>query len=209
MNAVQLIKQDHRAVKGLFRKFHAAKGAEKQRIAQQIITELSVHAAVEEELLYPALRERDPKLHDKVLEALEEHHVAKTTLAELDKMDISDERYDAKMMVLKESVEHHIEEEEGELLPRLERLFPAETLEAMAQEMMAMKETVPDHPHPMAPDTPPGNFVSGVLAKLLDAGKDLFRTVTSPNKAAGRRRAKARASATKKRSATRRRHRAA
>jgi hemerythrin superfamily protein len=195
MNAVQLIKQDHRAVKGLFRKFERASGAEQQKIGQQIITELSVHATLEEELVYPALRMQDERLTDNVLEALEEHHVAKATLAELDKMKVDDERYAAKMTVLRESVEHHIEEEEGELLPKLERLFPAEMLEAMGQEMMAMKTAMPTHPHPMAPDTPPGNLVGGVLLKLMDTGKDLLRKVTSRAKAAGTRRATKRAKA--------------
>jgi hemerythrin superfamily protein len=199
MNAVQLIKQDHRAVKGLFRKFERASGAEKQRLGQQIIAELSVHATVEEELLYPALRERDKKLEDGVLEALEEHHLAKLTLAELDKMKVDDERYEAKMTVLRESIEHHIEEEEGELLPRLERLFSEEMLDAMGQEMLAMKDAAPDHPHPMAPDTPPGNFIGGALAKILDMGKNLVRTVTSPKKAAGQQRAKKRTAAAKRR----------
>jgi hemerythrin superfamily protein len=210
MNAVQWIKQDHRAVKGLFRKFERAGGAEKQRIGAQIITELSVHATLEEELLYPALRAQDPRLEDKVLEALEEHHVAKATLAELDKMKVDDERYDAKMTVLRESVEHHIEEEEGELLPRLQRLLSGEMLDAMGQEMMAMKTAMPTHPHPMAPDTPPGNVIGGVLAKIMDTGKDLVRKVTSRDKAAGTKRAKQRASAAKKRKpGTARRRRAA
>ena len=203
MNAVQLIKQDHKAVKGLFRKFERASGAEKQKLGQQIITELSVHATLEEELIYPALRAQDERTTDQVLEALEEHHVAKATCAELDKMRVDDERYEAKMTVLRESVEHHIEEEEGELLPKLERLFPAELLEAMGQEMMAMKTAMPTHPHPMAPDTPPGNMVGGVLLKLMDAGKDLLRKVTSRDKAAGTQRAKARAKSDLKKSGAR------
>jgi hypothetical protein len=210
MNALQLIKQDHRTVKGLFRKFERATGAEQQKIGQEIIEELSIHATLEEQLLYPALRERDPRTDDKVLEALEEHHLAKMTLAELDKMKVDDERYEAKMMVLRESVEHHIEEEESELLPKLERLLDPEILDAMGQEMLAMKDAVPNYPHPMAPDTPPGNLVGGVLAKLLDAGKDVVRKVTSRDKAAGHKRVKARAAANKKRAgATKKRRPAA
>lgn len=191
MDAVKLIKQDHRNVKALFRKFERESGKEKQATAQQIIAELTVHATVEEMLLYPALRQADPRMDDEVLEALEEHHVAKATLAELDKMKVDDERFDAKMTVLREAIEHHIEEEEDELLPRVERLFDGELLEAMGQEMLAMKESVPDHPHPMAPDTPPGNVVAGVLAKVLDAGKNLVRKVTRPARARGQARAKA------------------
>lgn len=190
MNAIRLLKQDHRNVKALFRKVERAEGAEKQKLGQQIIAELSVHADVEEKLLYPALRARDPKHEDDILEALEEHHAAKLLLLELDKMTADHERYQAKMTVLRESIEHHIDEEEDELFPRLERLFPSEILEAMGQEMLALKDSAPDHPHPAAPDTPPGNVVGDVLARILDAGKDLMRRVTSPSKTAGARRAK-------------------
>jgi hypothetical protein len=143
---------------------------------------------MEEMLVYPLLRMRDKRLDDDVLEALEEHHVAKATLAELDKMKVSDERYEAKMTVLREAIEHHIEEEEENLLPRLEKMLEPEEAEALAAEMVAGKMAAPDHPHPMAPDTPPGNVITGALAKILDTGKDVVRKVTSPAKAQGHRR---------------------
>ncbi len=193
METTDLIRKDHEAVKTLFRKFESARGAEKQKIAQQIIAELSVHAEVEEQLLYPLLREADDANEDDVLEALEEHHAAKLTLLELDKMKVDHERYDAKMTVLRESIEHHIEEEESDLLPRVDRLLSEEQDLALAQELTALKAAVPDHPHPMAPDEPPGNFMSAGLAKILDMGKNLARAVTSPGKAEGQQRAKKRA----------------
>src|SRR5437016_5652566 len=112
MDPVKLIKQDHRTVKGLFRKFEAAsKRPERQKLAEEIIEELSVHAAIEEQLLYPMLRARDERIEESVLNALEEHHAMKLVLAELDDMDIDEERYCAKMHVVQESVESHIEEE--------------------------------------------------------------------------------------------------
>jgi hemerythrin superfamily protein len=193
MNPIQLIKNDHRTVKSLFRKFErASQSSEKQRIGQEIIEELSVHATVEEELVYPVLR-ADKRIEDAVLNAMEEHHAVKLTLRELDKMKATDERYDAKMHVVMESIENHIEVEETDLLPRLEKLLDTEQSNKLAQRIVAMKNLAPNHPHPKAPDTPPGGFVAGMVAKVLDVGKDVVRGVTSPDKARGHRRVRARA----------------
>ena len=187
MDIVTLLKQDHRKVKGLFHKFERGRAErEKQQVAEQIIEELSRHATVEEQLIYPLLRARDSKHEDKVLEALEEHHVAKATLAELDKMSVDDERYEAKMTVLCESIRHHIEEEESELLPRLERVTSDEERKDLAKAVEKLKRVAPNHPHPMAPDTPPGNVIVGLLAKIMDAGKDVARRVISPEKGRAR-----------------------
>lgn len=199
MNPVRLIKQDHRTVKGLFRKFEKeSRRAEKQKIGQEIIEELSIHATIEEQLIYPILRrlrQRNGPLEDIVLNALEEHHAVKLILAELDKMEVGDERYDAKVHVVKESVEMHIEEEESKLLPRLERALHADERKALSEAILTMKHTAPNYPHPGAPDTPPGIVAAGILAKVGDIGKDLLRTVTSEDKAQGHRRVRRRAKA--------------
>src|SRR4051812_13247117 len=100
MDAIRLIKQDHRNVKALFRKFErATRSSEKEKIAEQIIEELSVHAMVEEQLVYPLIRS-NKRFEESVLNAYEEHHAVKLTLAELDKMDADDERYAAKVHVV-------------------------------------------------------------------------------------------------------------
>lgn len=204
MDPVKLIKQDHRAVKALFRSFErSTRRDQKQRIAQQIIEELSVHSAMEETLVYPMLRQCESRLEDPVLNALEEHHAAKLILAELDGMKVDEERFDAKMHVLRESVEMHIEEEETRLLPRLEKLLDAETGKQLAEEMLAAKESAPNHPHPHAPDTPPAAIVSALVARVTDAGKDLVRKVTNRAKAAGHRMVKRRAKATARKTRSR------
>ena len=175
MNAIQLLKQDHRTVLGLFRRFEKAGDKafrEKKAIARAVVKELSIHAAVEEQFLYPAARIRDPRLDDVVLEALEEHHVAKWTLDEIDRLSPEDERFDAKMTVLSENIRHHIEEEETTLFPRLQKSMGKDELEALGAVIAQAKRAAPTHPHPMSPDTPPGNFVSGALAKILDLGRD-------------------------------------
>jgi hemerythrin superfamily protein len=197
MDPIRIIKQDHRRVKVLFRRLEQAKSkAERQKVGEEIIEELSVHATIEEQLIYPWLRNaKGGRSTDAVLNALEEHHAMKLVLAELDAMDAGDERYKAKFHVVREAVESHIEEEEQKLLPLLERSLDAETSENLTSAMRIMKTAAPNHPHPAAPDEPPGNLIAAMLAKMGDAGKDLMRKLTAPDKAAGHRRVARRATA--------------
>lgn len=111
MDAVALLKADHRKVAGLFEKFEAAKGAaSKRKLVEEICTELCVHTTIEEEIFYPACKGEVEK--DILDEAYVEHDGAKTLLAELIEASPSDAFYDAKVHVLAEMIEHHVEEEE-------------------------------------------------------------------------------------------------
>jgi iron-sulfur cluster repair protein YtfE (RIC family) len=197
MDPVRLIKQDHRRVKVLFRRFEQAKSAaERQKVGEELIEELSVHATIEEQLIYPLIRNANASRGaGAVLNALEEHHVMKLVLAELDAMEVSEARYAAKIHVVRESVESHIAEEERTLLPLLARSLDSAMSRDLTNAMRLMKSTVPNHPHPAAPDEPPGGLVAGILAKMGDAGKDLMRKITQPDKAAGHRRVARRAAA--------------
>ncbi|MFY0573654.1 hemerythrin domain-containing protein [Cystobacter fuscus] len=112
-----------------------------------------------------------------MLEALEEHHVAKWTLNEIERMSPEDERFDAKVTVLMENIRHHVKEEETELFPKLERLMAKAELNALGAALEQAKTLAPTHPHPMSPDTPPGNVISDALAKILDMGRDAAREV--------------------------------
>ena len=85
---------------------------------------------------------RDEKVKDEVREADEEHHVVKILLGELGKMNLSDEQFDAKLTVLKENIEHHVEEEEGELLPDAKKKLSSELLEQLGDEMEERKEAL-------------------------------------------------------------------
>lgn len=115
---VSLLQEDHEKVKELFKQFEAAKDRRsKQQIVQQALQALTVHAQIEEEFFYPAIRESDEETEDLMDEALQEHHVAKILIGELEGMKPTDEFYDAKFTVLAESVKHHIEEEESEVFP--------------------------------------------------------------------------------------------
>jgi len=117
-DAVALLKADHRAVEELFAKFETASGSDrKQKVATEICTELSIHAQIEEEIFYPAC---EGKVEEDLLkEAFVEHDGAKVLIAEIMAGEPSDEFYDAKVKVLQEQIEHHVQEEEK----RLEGLF--------------------------------------------------------------------------------------
>lgn len=120
---LDMLKEDHQKVKDLFEEFEQSEDKrEKQRLAETIIMELTIHADLEEDLIYPEIRqaldeEEDQELMD---EAMEEHHVVHVLLNELKKMKAGDDRFNAKMSVLAENVRHHIKEEEGEMFPKAE-----------------------------------------------------------------------------------------
>jgi hemerythrin superfamily protein len=142
-NAVEMLKHDHEKVKALFQQYEAAghrAHRKKQGLAEEVFAELAVHTTLEEELFYPAMkRQTDQDGKDLVVEAVEEHHVVTTLMDELKGLDPTDERYDAKFKVLMENVEHHIEEEEGEMFPEAEEVL-GERLERIGQQMHQRKE---------------------------------------------------------------------
>ena len=137
--ALALLKKDHDTVKDLFDQFAKAAGRPaKKKIVKQALTELKVHAAIEEELFYPAVRK--PVGKDIMNEADEEHHVAKVLIAELEGMDGREDHYDAKFTVLAENVRHHIKEEENEVFPKAKDA--SIDFEALSRAMVQRKETL-------------------------------------------------------------------
>ncbi|MDQ7247591.1 hemerythrin domain-containing protein [Dongia sedimenti] len=141
MDAVALLKADHRKVEDLFEKFESAKGpSAKQKLVEQICTELTVHATIEEEIFYPACTGaiEDEEL---VQEAYVEHDGAKVLIAELTGGEPDDEFYDAKVKVLSEMIKHHVKEEEK----RAEGLFAEAKeagldMDALGEQMAARKQ---------------------------------------------------------------------
>ena len=120
MDAITLLKQDHKAVKDLFGQFEkTSDGGQRQRLVARIVQELTVHAEVEEEVFYPAVRREVPDVEDDILESYEEHRVAVWLMDQLQGLSPDDERYEARVMVFKEVVEHHVEEEEEQWFPKV------------------------------------------------------------------------------------------
>ena len=119
-NATQMIRQDHKKVEGLFKKFEQTKGAQaKRRLAENAMAELEVHAALEEEIFYPAVK-REVDDGSMVQEALEEHQTVKQLISELKGMEEADDEFESQFSQLIENVQHHVEEEENEMLPKVE-----------------------------------------------------------------------------------------
>lgn len=149
MDGIVLLKEDHKTVEKLFKQFEKAGDgaqAEKRKIADQVIEELTTHTWIEEKIFYPAAREADPDTKDDVLESVEEHHVVLWMLSELKDLDPADERFDAKMTVLMENVRHHVEEEEKEWFPDVRKAMGRNRLTELGEQMEAAKKTAPCEP---------------------------------------------------------------
>jgi hemerythrin superfamily protein len=175
-DALDLLVADHRTVDQLFDRFeglgdNATKT--KQQVVEKIIRELAVHAVVEEQVLYPVIRECSDDIEEHVLESLEEHHVAKVLLAELQNMSPEHERFDAKVTVLSEVIRHHVEEEEEDLFPKVRKKLGNDVLGDMGKAIKQAKKAAPTRAHPGAPDEPPGNVVAGAVASIVDRVRDL------------------------------------
>jgi hemerythrin superfamily protein len=138
MKATELLKKQHREVERLFSQALKSDAArDRKNLAGEIAEKLELHTSIEEQIFYPAYREAatTKKGEELVLEAYEEHHVVKLVLAELPNVDFSGENYEAKMTVLKELVEHHVEEEEKEMFPDAEKKLGAERLSELGAQM--------------------------------------------------------------------------
>jgi hemerythrin-like domain-containing protein len=171
MDAITMLRDDHRSVEKLFKRFEDAGPrafVEKRNVVDRIIEELSVHAAVEEQVFYPVTRATVPAVQQVALESLEEHHVVKWVLSELEGMDPADERFGAKVTVLIENVRHHVREEESEYFRDVRSELGGKALSELGEVMAKARETAPRRPHPRLTDTPPGNILGGAVLNVID-----------------------------------------
>jgi hemerythrin superfamily protein len=151
MDAIKLLKEQHAEVKGLFEQYESSDDeGEKQQLCAELSDALAAHATIEEKLFYPAayVGELKEMLH----EAVEEHLAAKRVIADLLEAPSIDESFDAKVKVLQEQIEHHVEEEEGELFPKVRKLMVKEELEALGDAMKQMfDELITQQPRQQVP----------------------------------------------------------
>ena len=142
MNALQLLKEDHQRVKKMLEELDSTtERAEKTRKdgLAKLKQELTIHEAIEEEIFYPALKQH-AEAKEIVLEAFEEHDVVDAIMSEIEATPTEDERWAAKFSVMKENLEHHIEEEEGEMFDKARKVLDDETLTQLGEQMQARKE---------------------------------------------------------------------
>ena len=141
MKATELLTKQHKSIHALFHELQGVSGPVCRKLVATIGEELAHHMAIEEEIFYPAVRQLDTKhSREMVGEAIEEHHVLELVLAEIPRVDPDDERFVAKMTVLRELIEHHVKEEEKEMFKTAEKLGD-DRLRALAEQMEAW---VPD-----------------------------------------------------------------
>jgi len=142
VNAMDLLKQDHEKVKKLMEEIDSTteRGVKtREELFTKFKQEMTVHERIEEEIFYPRLTEQ-AKTKDIALEGYEEHHVVDMVMAELADVPYDDERWAAKFTVMKENVEHHIEEEEGEMFKLARRALESDELEELGERMESMKK---------------------------------------------------------------------
>ena len=143
MDALALLKADHDKVKKLLAELEPTteRGVKtRTELFATIKGELTVHETIEEEIFYPALLEKG-KTHDITLEGYEEHHVVDLLMGELEDLDVDDESWGAKAKVMQENIEHHIDEEEGEMFEKTRQVFDNDELEALGERMEARKQS--------------------------------------------------------------------
>ena len=148
-DAIVLLKNDHKAVRQLFTAFEQAGDnavATKGKLVDKIIELLTVHTYVENEVMYPRVREMLPDLEDDVLESYEEHHVADVLVAELASMKPEDERFNAKTTVLIENVRHHMKEEEDDWFPKVRQGLGRKALQQMGADIIEARKKAPHKP---------------------------------------------------------------
>ena len=148
-DAIVMLKDEHKLILRAFRDFEKADDAAHEtqgRLVDQIIELLTVHTFIENEVMYPRVRELVPELEDDVLESYEEHHVADVLVMELAMMKPEDERFTAKATVLIENVRHHIEEEETEWFPQVREALGRKVLQELGAEMAEARERAPRRP---------------------------------------------------------------
>ncbi len=176
MEIIELLTNDHRAVDELFRRYHLSSRDDSiEELTKEIVHELSVHAAVEELFVYPLVRAKVEGGGDLADEAIDEHQSVKRLLADIEKLAIDSAEHGTKMDELIDAVRHHVEEEEGEVFPKLRDSVSASLRDNVGTVVEQAKSVVPTHPHPLVPGTATAQLVAGPWAAAVDKIRDLVR----------------------------------
>lgn len=188
MDAITLLRNDHKTVETLFKRFEKAGDqayTQKRAIVERIIEELSIHAAIEEQVFYPVTRAAVPATREIALESLEEHHIVKWVLSELEDLDPKSERFNAKVTVLIENVRHHVEEEQTVYFPKVRDAMTRAELNDLGKALMDAKRIAPTHPHPRSADAPPENYVMSAISGVVDRVTDNISGIAQGGVSAG------------------------
>jgi hemerythrin-like domain-containing protein len=148
-DAIVILKEDHKEIRRAFREFEgtdATQTAQRGQVVDRIIELLTIHTYLENEVMYPRVRDLVPGLEDDILESYEEHHVADVLVSELAGMEPYEERFPAKATVLIENVEHHMTEEEDEWFPQVRAALGRSQLQEIGRELRKARTEAPRRP---------------------------------------------------------------
>ena len=164
---------DHREVEEVFKEIEKREAPQHKRaLVEHVITELVRHSVGEEQYLYPTVRKVLPDGDTLADHELKEHAEAEEVMKQIEKTDTDDAKFDELVDKLMADIRHHVESEEGNLLPKLRDTCDAAQLHDLGEKFEKAKESAPTRPHPMAPDRPPANKILGPGAALIDRLRD-------------------------------------
>lgn len=169
------LERDHREVDSLFALASLTEGDLRARAVDEIVRALSVHAVVEEEVVYPAIEATLAGGDALATRARDEHQEMKELLARIDKVDADERESTDLLRRLQTVVQAHVAVEEAELWPAYRAVVDPSVLADLTSAATGARDRAPTRPHPHAPDTPPGNVVAGVLAGAIDKVRDAVR----------------------------------
>ena len=139
MDVLRLLEDEHDEAKAVFKRLEKAHGSEASRLWDQLKSMLTLHEEMEETLFYPQLK-AEKQTEDLILESYQEHHVMDVLIEEISQLDPADEAWHPKVLVLQENTEHHIKEEEGELFPKVRKIWNTAKREQVGRQMQEMKD---------------------------------------------------------------------
>jgi iron-sulfur cluster repair protein YtfE (RIC family) len=191
MNAISLLKADHRKLERLFERHRGAAEAGKRKVLDLITAELTAHMVAEEKVLYPILRTGIEDGRDLVDEAVKEHDEAKALLAELARREPGSFDADAKVATLRQAVDHHVREEEGEIFPEMAKSFGVKRLNGIGTALARAKKSAPTRPATTRAAKSPGASILGLAEAARDRVTSIFQAKErKPARASTRRRAR-------------------
>ena len=142
MDVLQILKDEHDQAKALFTQLEQAQGQRASQLWTELSDHLTLHEELEEKLFYPQLKQ-EPAARDLVLEGYQEHHVMDVLIEEMSELQPGDETWQPKLKVLQENAEHHIEEEESELFPKVRTIWDAERRQQLGRQWQEEKQRRP------------------------------------------------------------------
>ena len=180
---IDILIEDHQEVEQLFMELEKGSGdaGQRRRLANVVIAELVRHSVAEEQYLYPTVRRAMPDGDRLADHEIAEHAEAERTMKELEGIEAGEPEFDVVLGRLTAEIRHHVQEEEGDLFPRLRAACAADDLRELGEKAERAKKLAPTRPHPSSPDEPPWNKVLGPVVGLVDRVRDAVTSrPTSP-----------------------------